>query len=191
MDLFSYDSGLEAVADWVEERWQEELHCTRTLKEFPLRLSIPVHIPVSLSHEFELLEPFRPLQRKSYDNENRFLSPKPVVQLKQTSKLLGKITTCNITVLLLDERNSPLDQQEQACMSRPCDDEAVITTPRLRTSPMMIRISHRLEATKIALCFIVDYELEHGGRLRCVITSNCFNFVRNRRRSKRMTVHGK
>ncbi|PRP80756.1 hypothetical protein PROFUN_11496 [Planoprotostelium fungivorum] len=184
--FFSGGLEVEDLVDWVEERWQEETRSRSKMESIgKLTLSIPVYLPLmTLSTEFELFEQLRPLQRKSYDNENRFLSPKPVIMLKPHSELLGKITSCNISVFLLDERGTPLCPQEQQYMSGPCGEETTITTPHLRTSSMSIRVSHRLAEIRASLCFIVDYETEDQTKSRCVITSNCFNFVRNRRRTK-------
>ncbi|PRP76656.1 hypothetical protein PROFUN_14892 [Planoprotostelium fungivorum] len=161
----------DEIYDWVEKMWSEEVHHE------------PKKEVVSRS---ELLEPLRPLQRKSYDNENRFLSPKPVIMLKAHSGLLGNITSCNISVVLLDEKGTPLCSQEQQLMRGPCGEEAIIATPHLRTSSMSIRVSHRLVESKASLCFIMDYKTQDGTKARCVVTSNCFNFVRNRQRSKVM-----
>ncbi|PRP80742.1 hypothetical protein PROFUN_11482 [Planoprotostelium fungivorum] len=174
------------IYSWVEKKWSEEVH-HEPQKEVVSRsdVTVPIYIPLmALSTEFELLEPLRSLQRKSYDNENRFLSPKPIIMLKPHSELLGKITGCNISVVLLNEKGTPLCSQEQQLMRGPCGEEAVITTPHLRTSSMSIRVSHRLVESKASLCFIVDYETEDGTKARCVVTSNCFNFVRDRRRNK-------
>ncbi|PRP80367.1 hypothetical protein PROFUN_11936 [Planoprotostelium fungivorum] len=183
-EFSSFD--FEEIYNWVEEMWSEEVH-RKPKKEVVSRceVTVPAYLPLmALSTEFELLEPLRPLQRKSYDNENRFLTPKPVIMLKPHSELLGKITSCNISVVLLDEKGTPLCSREQQLMRGPCGEEAIIATPHLRTSSMSIRVSHRLVESKASLCFIVDYETQDGTKARCVVTSNCFNFVRNRRRNK-------
>ncbi|PRP87311.1 hypothetical protein PROFUN_01573 [Planoprotostelium fungivorum] len=175
--------GLEGIAEWIEEQWQEEIHHTENRTDRVTHTIKPSNMPlIRSSQEFELLEPLRPLQRKSYDTENRFLSPKPVISLKQNSSLLGKITSVNISVVLLDERGDPLEQDEQAYLSGPCGQQTTFSTPHLRTAPMCVRVSHRLTEVKTMLCFIVDYETEDGKRSQSIVKSNCFNFIRDRRK---------
>ncbi|PRP87262.1 hypothetical protein PROFUN_01524 [Planoprotostelium fungivorum] len=154
------------IIEWIEKKWKEE---TKSHVPCPI---VPLF---GHSDDFELLQPLKIMQRKSYDGENRFLCPKPIIVLKP-----GKIISCNVTVKLLDEKDCALDLKDQACLSRPNDEQMDLLLER--TPPMSIRISHRFEKIKAKLCFLVDYETLDSTS-HCLIISDSFHFLRDRRRN--------
>lgn len=73
------EANLSELVDWIEECW------VRMTKAGSCEaLSIPRSLDmISTTGPFQLMEPLRRRQRKSYEGENRFITPKPVIVFSQ------------------------------------------------------------------------------------------------------------
>lgn len=73
---------LELVMQWIDELWSQETEAEKEpVKSIPRMISSPT----CERFDFRLQEPLKSRQRKSYDGESRFLSPKPVVLLDEVN----------------------------------------------------------------------------------------------------------
>ncbi|PRP84824.1 hypothetical protein PROFUN_07478 [Planoprotostelium fungivorum] len=127
---------------------------------------------------FRLMEPLRGRQRKSYDRETRFISPRPVVILSQDSELVGRIQNCVINVQLCDGEGSPLSQEH---ISGPHGVEAVLSLTYFRTPPLALKISHLLEDQSATLSFDIECTMQGGQIIRANIMTDPFVFIRDRK----------
>ncbi|PRP87081.1 hypothetical protein PROFUN_04817 [Planoprotostelium fungivorum] len=172
------EADLSDLADWIEGCWlrmTESGSCEA--------LSIPRSLDmISTSGPFQLMEPLRRRQRKSYEGENRFITPKPVIVFSQDSNdLFRRVERCSVKVVLADRDGTPLACQD--LITGPQGVDAEMSLPFKRTPPMLIKISHQLEEHVVRLSFAIEYTVD-GQMQRSTILSDCFVFARFRKRRR-------
>ncbi|PRP85533.1 E3 ubiquitin-protein ligase HERC2-like [Planoprotostelium fungivorum] len=132
---------------------------------------------------FRLVQQLKKRQRKSYDRESRFLSPRPVVCLSQSHPLAKSIKNCLVTVQLADEHGNVLPESEQKHLLGPHGKSTVLTLPYLQTSAFALKLSWKSEEMHVRLCFTIEYTTDDGQRHSTILLSDDFHFVRTRKRS--------
>ncbi|PRP87188.1 hypothetical protein PROFUN_01450 [Planoprotostelium fungivorum] len=174
---------LRLVLHWIDDMWTQEIeHQARKNKSA---------VPASTAFEYQeslgfcLLEPLKSKQRKSYENESRFLSPRPVIVIDSSSPLYSNLKRCTVTVKLLTGDGTPLDPIDQGRLMAPQGKQTVLSIAHSRTPPMAVKISGKLEMRTLSLGFVIDYETCDGKTGQAYLTSNMFNLVRDRHREKK------
>ncbi|PRP85299.1 hypothetical protein PROFUN_06901 [Planoprotostelium fungivorum] len=177
------------VLEWIDQLWAAEREREADKEEKVLSdLDLPLSPPIPAS--FMLLEPLRIHQRKSYRGESRFLSPKPVIALNRASPLSGRLSKCAVTVKLLDDDGSPLDVEEQDCLSSPNGQETILLPDYLRTPPIPLMLTGSIEGKSLRLGFSIQYETLEGERHKIFLTSNVFQMIRERRQKRKRSSVG-
>lgn len=176
---------------WIEDMWEQESQLQRgeTIPDSPTIASPSI----DFSTPFHLLEPLRHNQRRSYDGESRFLSPRPVVILDevsclppithnpiQSSPLATSLKYCTVTVKLLDEEGCPLLEEEQEHLFSPHGKQTSLSIEHHRTSPISVKLTGKIDLRVLRLGFIVVCETKEGETLRFHLTSNAFHLIRDR-----------
>ncbi|PRP85105.1 hypothetical protein PROFUN_07176 [Planoprotostelium fungivorum] len=178
---------LKLVMQWIDEMWsQESTSVSFDAKDTAFEVT-PELLPFSPHQDFQLLEPLRTRQRKSYDGESRFLSPRPVIMLNPDSPLANTLTQCSVTVKLLDVDGSPLDPHEQTHLFGSHGKDTFLSIPHGRTAPISVKLSGKIGIRALRLGFTIDYEMEDGSCGQAHLTSNEFQLARERCPGKRST----
>ncbi|PRP81823.1 hypothetical protein PROFUN_10572 [Planoprotostelium fungivorum] len=205
-DLEQRGPPLELIESWIDDMWHEAI---RGSKEEELEVDNRNHIKEEVVKEedagvpdyetdaslcpsvegspamemeeeeretFQLLEPVKLKQRKSYDGECRFLTPKP------NSSFSSQLRRCQVKAVLLEEDGTVMDQTQQNHMVSPKSHgkEVDLGLPFYRTPAFHLAVSGRLEAKTAQLGFIIEYETNDGITKRTMITSDTFDFMRNK-----------
>lgn len=79
--LLGYGPPMRLVLQWIDELWAQESSQRTTGDTMTEEVSPKESDSFNFCEDFQLLEPLRLNQRKSYSGESRFLSPKPVIIL--------------------------------------------------------------------------------------------------------------
>ncbi|PRP77585.1 2,4-dichlorophenol 6-monooxygenase [Planoprotostelium fungivorum] len=176
-----------SVLHWVEEMWEQESRLQRgeTIPDSPQMTSSPT---IDFPSPFQLLEPLRHNQRRSYNGESRFISPRPVVILDKSSPLATSMKYCTVTVKLLDQEGSPLLEDEQDHLFSPQGKQFVLSVAHHRTAPISVKLTGKIELRELRLGFTVVCETNEGETLRFHLTSNAFHLLRDRRPKMRSGV---
>ncbi|PRP79493.1 hypothetical protein PROFUN_12861 [Planoprotostelium fungivorum] len=178
---------MKLVMQWIDELWEQEAaNVTCDAKEE--FIATEGERTFDPSQDFQLLEPLRARQRKSYDGESRFLSPRPIVVLNPASPLADCLKYCSVIVCLLDEEGSPLDFPEQAHLFGPNGKDALLSIPHQRTPPISVKLSGKIGIRALRLGFTIDYETEEGEIGRAYLESNVFHLARERCKEKRQLI---
>ncbi|PRP79484.1 hypothetical protein PROFUN_12852 [Planoprotostelium fungivorum] len=196
---------LRLVMQWIDEMWaQESASVAFDVKEegsYTMNKELPAFCA---EEDFQLLEPLRARQRKSYDGESRFLSPRPVIVVNpvslqpslrskanclKASPLANCLKTCSVAVRLLDADGSPLNLPEQAHLFGPNGKDTLLSVPHKRTPPISVKLSGKIGLRALRLGFTIDYETEDGEMGQAHMTSNVFHLARERYAGKRVLSH--
>ncbi|PRP79317.1 hypothetical protein PROFUN_13011 [Planoprotostelium fungivorum] len=187
---------LRLVLQWIDDMWTQEIEYQNRKDKSAVPASIDFESHESLG--FYLLEPLKNKQRKSYENESRFLSPRPIIVIDSSSPLYNNLKLCTVTVQLLTGDGTPLDHVDQERLIGPQGKQTVLSIAHSRTPPMAVKVdsfvsSHRstsqisskLELRSLSLGFTIEYETCDGKKGRAYTTSNAFNLLRDRRRERK------
>ncbi|PRP77961.1 Protein NXT-1, isoform a [Planoprotostelium fungivorum] len=181
---------MRLVMQWIDEMWAEESASVGFDRReiTSVRVEEEEEPAFDMSQDFQLLEPLRTRQRKSYDGESRFLSPRPVVVINSNSPLINCIKRCTVSVRLLDEDGSPLELLEQSHLFGPNGKDALLSLPHRRTPPISVKLSGKIGLRALRLGFTIDYETEEGDIGQSHLTSNVFHLARERCPGKKKTL---
>ncbi|PRP89719.1 hypothetical protein PROFUN_00061 [Planoprotostelium fungivorum] len=157
----------------------------------PVHQQVPLQLTYSTAQipppqepfpHFHLLEPLRDRQRKSYRDESRFLTPKPVIVLRQDSPLRPYIMQCMVSVRLANQFGATLPPEEQSSLvpaeGRP---QALLDLYHCRTPPFSFKIDAHLRDMKATLIFLIEYVLSDQSVGRVEVASNVFHFSRKKK----------
>ncbi|PRP77618.1 hypothetical protein PROFUN_00479 [Planoprotostelium fungivorum] len=186
---FDYGPPMRLVLQWIDELWAQESSQRTTVDATTDEAVSPKELSLFNSCEdFQLLEPLRLNQRKSYSGESRFLSPKPVIILNSASPLVNNLKSCTVSFSLLDKDGCPLQSEDQDLLSSPNGKKAVLSIAHCRTAPICVKLIGKIETRSLRLGFIVDYDTEDGTTHQVWLTSNVFHLVRERSRDTPIRV---
>ncbi|PRP85106.1 hypothetical protein PROFUN_07177 [Planoprotostelium fungivorum] len=154
---------LQLVMQWIDEMWAQECAPpTFDTQEENYEDIVEELLSFEDQQDFQLLEPLRTRQRKSYEGESRFLTPRPVIALHPSSPLNNRLKRCTVSVRLLDVYGSPLDCHEQTHLYGPHGKETLMSVPHSRTPPISVKIAGKCDLSALRLGFIVEYETDDG-----------------------------
>ncbi|PRP88821.1 hypothetical protein PROFUN_00289 [Planoprotostelium fungivorum] len=176
---------LQLVMQWIDEMWAEE--CAPPATEPQDVVVENLEDMLFCQQDFQLLEPLRTRQRKSYEGESRFLTPRPVIALNPNSPLANRLRRCTVSVKLLDIHGSPLHCQEQMHLYGPYGKETLLSIPHSRTAPISVKISGKCDLRALRLGFTIEYETDDGYCGRTYLTSNEVHLARKQCPPKRGT----
>ncbi|PRP81543.1 hypothetical protein PROFUN_10905 [Planoprotostelium fungivorum] len=165
---------LDTIMCWIDELWtalQENEGKTLTC-------------PPATIEDFTLLHPMSAVQRRSYDNENRFLIPRP-------SQLAADITKCTVRVQLFDSQGSPLNVREQQYLKGPPDAlEMEMDLHKCRSPPFCLKIHWMLGESRVMLGFIIEYSTKDGTAHQVTLRSNVFALGSGKKSYKTKKIYG-
>ncbi|PRP85126.1 hypothetical protein PROFUN_07197 [Planoprotostelium fungivorum] len=165
---------LQLAMQWVEEMWAQDMSAPLAFdtQEENYEAMLEQLLPFYQQQDFQLLEPLRTRQRKSYEGESRFLTPRPVIVLNPSSPLNNRLKRCTVTVRLLDIHGSPLHCHEQTHLYGPYGKETLLSIPHKRTPPISVKIAGKCDLRALRLGFTIEYETDDGYCGRAHLTSN-------------------
>ncbi|PRP81886.1 glutaminase kidney isoform, mitochondrial-like isoform 1 [Planoprotostelium fungivorum] len=181
---------LQLVMEWIDELWAQEcapVTMSSDSQEENYEAILEQLLPYEQQPDFQLLEPLRTRQRKSYEGESRFLTPRPVIALHPSSPLNNRLKRCTVSVRLLDIHGSPLHCHEQTHLYGPYGKEALLSIPHGRTPPISVKIGGKCDLRALRLGFTIEYETDEGYCGRTHLTSNEVHLARKQCPNKRGT----
>ncbi|PRP88535.1 hypothetical protein PROFUN_02946 [Planoprotostelium fungivorum] len=181
---------IQLVMQWIDELWAQEcapVTMSSDSQEEHYEAISEELLPFEQHQDFQLLEPLKTRQRKSYEGESRFLTPRPVIALHPSSPLNNRLKRCTVSVRLLDVHGSPLHCHEQTHLYGPYGKEALLSIPHGRTPPISVKIGGKCDLRALRLGFTVEYETDNGYCGRTHLTSNEVQLARKQCPNKRGT----
>ncbi|PRP79421.1 hypothetical protein PROFUN_08182 [Planoprotostelium fungivorum] len=177
---------IQLVMQWIDELWAQECSpLSSDSQEENDEVIVEELLPFEQQQDFQLLEPLKTRQRKSYEGESRFLSPRPVIALHPSSPLNNRLKYCTVSVRLLDIHGSPLHCHEQTHLYGPYGKETLLSIPHGRTPPISVKIGGKCDLRALRLGFNIEYETEDGYCGRAHLTSNEVHLARKQCPNKR------
>jgi len=149
--------------------------------------------PENPTNLFELKTPLRPKQRKSYEHENRYLNPNPVVGIKDLHKDRTdlKITSGIVSVELVDVNGESLPDKQRLLGSSSQGALHLLLNPyNLSSTRFQLKIFENSRGHSYRLKFHVTYVTEDKRTEQEVILSNAFQVESNKKKSRRSKPTG-
>eukprot|EP01117_Protostelium_nocturnum_P016889 TRINITY_DN6766_c0_g3_i1.p1 TRINITY_DN6766_c0_g3~~TRINITY_DN6766_c0_g3_i1.p1 ORF type:complete len:380 (+),score=117.63 TRINITY_DN6766_c0_g3_i1:165-1304(+) len=135
---------------------------------------------------FELKTPLRPKQRKSYEQENRYLSPNPVIGIKEIHRD-KRITSGIVSVELVDVNGNslPADRQKLLGSSAQGALHLLLNPHNLSSTRFQLKIYENSRGQSYRLKFHITYLTENKDTVTEYVLSNTFLVESNKKKQKK------
>jgi len=149
----------------------------------------PVSCPDNPTNLFELKTPLRPKQRKSYEHENRYLNPNPVIGIKDIHKDRPdlRITSGIVSVELVDGNGESLQSDRQRLLGSSSQGalHLLLNPYNLSSTRFQLKIFENSRGLAYRLKFHVVYVTEDKSTITETVLSNTFQVESNKKKSRR------